>query len=120
MPKYSDSLQSQLRAVRGVKPKEENTHSKESNVEVVDSNHDAMTVVSNLSNHLEATLGLRDKTALERFEENPCELTLRGIPKCDHTPEIMNMRDAGRTHAAVSLTAFRTEIQPARQRRSLR
>lgn len=89
MPKFSDSLQSQLRAVRGVKPKEEDTHSKESNVEVVDSNHDAMTVVSNLSNHLEATLGLRDKTALERFVDNPCELTLRDIPKRDQTPEMV-------------------------------
>ena len=89
MSKFSDSLQSQLRVVRGVNPKEDDTHSKELNTEVVDSNHATMTVLSNLSNHLEATLGLRDKTALERFEEKPCELTLRDIPKRDQTPEMV-------------------------------
>lgn len=89
MSKFSDSLQSQLSAVRGVKPQEEESLSAKSNMEVVDLNHGAMTVAPNLSNRLEADLGLRDKTAKERFEENPCELTLRGIPKRDQTPEMV-------------------------------
>lgn len=89
MSKFSDSLQSQLSAVRGVKPQEEESLLTKSNMEVVDLNHGAMTVAPNLSNRLEADLGLRDKTAKERFEENPCELTLRSIPKRDQTPEMV-------------------------------
>lgn len=89
MAKFSDSLQSQLRAVRGVKPQEEVSMPTQLNMETVDLNPGALAVVPNLSNRLEADLGLREKTAIERFEENPCEYTLRDIPKCDQTPELV-------------------------------
>jgi hypothetical protein len=42
-------------------------------------------------NALEAALGLREKTALERFNEKPCEATLREIPKRIQTPEIVRL-----------------------------
>ena len=42
-------------------------------------------------NALEAALGLREKTALERFTEKPCEATLREIPKRIQTPEIVRL-----------------------------
>jgi len=89
MAKFSDSLQSQLRAVRGVKPQEEVSMPTQLNTETVDLNPGALAVVPNLSNRLEADLGLREKTAIERFEENPCEYTLRDIPKRDQTPELV-------------------------------
>ena len=89
MAKFSDSLQSQLRAVRGDKPQEEVSMPTQLNTETVDLNPGALAVVPNLSNRLEADLGLREKTAIERFEENPCEYTLRDIPKRDQTPELI-------------------------------
>ena len=90
MSKFSDSLQSQLHAVRGVKPQEESLPV-QSNAEGASSNHNTMMTVANLPNRLEADLGLREKTAIERFEENPCEWTLRNIPKRDQTPEMVKI-----------------------------
>jgi len=90
MSKFSDSLQSQLRAVRGVKPQED-LLPVQSNAEGASLNHNTMMTESNFSNRLEADLGLREKTAIERFEENPCEWTLRNIPKRNQTPEMVKI-----------------------------
>ena len=91
MSKFSDSLQSQLRAIRGVTPQKDDSQPMQSDNEVVDDNYSSMLNISNLSNRLEADLGLIEKTAMERFEENPCEATLRNIPKCDQTPDMVRI-----------------------------
>ncbi|MCM1508454.1 MAG: hypothetical protein NC177_15190 [Ruminococcus flavefaciens] len=88
MSKFSDSLQSQLSAVRVVKPQEEESLSAKSNMEVVDLNYDGRT---KSPNRLEDDLGLREKTSIERFEENPCERTLRNISKLDQTPKMVKV-----------------------------
>lgn len=83
MSKFSDSFQSQLL--------ENALSSTETVVETTDSDRNASTCVAKRPNHLEAELGLREKNAIECFAANPCEWTLRHIPKCDQTSEMVRI-----------------------------
>lgn len=91
MSKFSDSLQSQLRAVRGEKPSEETLSPSKVISATVDSSQDILTQSTCIPNQLEAELGLRKKTAIECFYDNPCEWTLRNIPKRDQSPEMVRV-----------------------------
>lgn len=91
MSKFSDSLQSQLRDIRREKLQNDELPSATIVPEITGLSHNALTGVDKFPNHLEAELGLREKTAVECFEEKPCEQTLRNIPKRDQTLEMVRI-----------------------------